>query len=424
MRFIARYRDPEGHQRGKAFPTKKAANEFLARVAVDVQRGEYVSPDNARRPLGPIAEEWIASLYHLKPKTLMNYENALRYHVLPRLGETPVGAIDQHRVRRFITDMLGDGVSPAQVRKAVGRLKQTLDLAVELGLIRKNPCVGVKLPPMPHEEMHFLTADQIATLAAGMPEPYDLMVRFRRLHRPARGRDRRAAPSSPTAGRCQRRRADRRVGGARRPGRARPQILQLPPRGQAAGLPRGAAARTPRRRGTGHARVPRAAGRSDAAQQLLQRIFKPTLRQTLPKHLHGVRFHDLRHSNAALLIAEGGHRKAIQQRLGHSSITVTLDRYGHLFPSLDDALADALDATYRTTLDARRSLSGPGDEDPPDDVVVDLWSAGGPRAGEATTKSLSPAETSSREPDSNRRPSLYKVWRPESGERERTPAEG
>jgi len=38
------YRDPEGHQRGKAFPTKKAANEFLARVAVDVQRGEYVSP--------------------------------------------------------------------------------------------------------------------------------------------------------------------------------------------------------------------------------------------------------------------------------------------------------------------------------------------------------------------------------------------
>jgi len=174
----ARYRDPEGHQRGKSFPTKKATKEFLARVAVDVQRGEYVSPDNARRPLGPIAEEWVASLCHLKPRTLMNYENTLRYHVLPRLGETPVGAIDQRRVRRFITDMLGDGVSPAQVRKAVGRLKQTLDLAVELGTVRKNPCVGVKLPSMPHEEVHFLTADQIATLADGMPEPYDLMVRF------------------------------------------------------------------------------------------------------------------------------------------------------------------------------------------------------------------------------------------------------
>jgi integrase len=48
-----------------------------------------------------------------------------------------------------------------------------------------------------------------------------------------------------------------------------------------------------------------------------------------------------------LLIAQGGHPKTIQYRLGHSSITVTLDRYGHLFPALDDALTDALDATYR-----------------------------------------------------------------------------
>jgi integrase len=47
------------------------------------------------------------------------------------------------------------------------------------------------------------------------------------------------------------------------------------------------------------------------------------------------------------LIAQGAHPKAIQHRLGHSSITVTLDRYGHLFPALDDALTDALDETYR-----------------------------------------------------------------------------
>jgi integrase len=44
--------------------------------------------------------------------------------------------------------------------------------------------------------------------------------------------------------------------------------------------------------------------------------------------------------------------KAIQYRLGHSSITVTLDRYGHLFPALDDALTDALDAPYRAADDA------------------------------------------------------------------------
>jgi integrase len=45
------------------------------------------------------------------------------------------------------------------------------------------------------------------------------------------------------------------------------------------------------------------------------------------------RFHDLRHSSVALAIAEGAHPKAIQVRMGHSSINVTLDRYGHLFRS-------------------------------------------------------------------------------------------
>jgi integrase len=45
------------------------------------------------------------------------------------------------------------------------------------------------------------------------------------------------------------------------------------------------------------------------------------------------RFHDLRHTSVALAIAEGAHPKAIQARMGQSSITVTLDRYGHLFPS-------------------------------------------------------------------------------------------
>ena len=55
------------------------------------------------------------------------------------------------------------------------------------------------------------------------------------------------------------------------------------------------------------------------------------------------RFHDLRHTSVALAIASGAHPKAIQVRMGHSSITVTLDRYGHLFPELDEAIAAAFD---------------------------------------------------------------------------------
>jgi integrase len=78
------------------------------------------------------------------------------------------------------------------------------------------------------------------------------------------------------------------------------------------------------------------------------RHFKPAvLRAALPPAL---RFHDLRHTSAALLIAQGAHPKAIMERLGHSSIQVTLDRYGHLFPGLDEALTDGLEATYRGSL--------------------------------------------------------------------------
>ena len=54
------------------------------------------------------------------------------------------------------------------------------------------------------------------------------------------------------------------------------------------------------------------------------------------------RLHDLRHTHAAWLIALGEHPKTIQQRLGHGSITVTLDRYGHLMEGLDEDAADRL----------------------------------------------------------------------------------
>jgi integrase len=57
-----------------------------------------------------------------------------------------------------------------------------------------------------------------------------------------------------------------------------------------------------------------------------------------------IRFHDLRHTCASLLIAQGAHPKAIQAHLGHSSIQVTMDRYGHLFPDALEHLADRLDA--------------------------------------------------------------------------------
>ncbi|MEN6371432.1 MAG: site-specific integrase [Armatimonadota bacterium] len=56
-----------------------------------------------------------------------------------------------------------------------------------------------------------------------------------------------------------------------------------------------------------------------------------------------VRFHDLRHTYVSLLIAQGEHMKVISELLGHSSISITMDRYGHLLPTLADAVAERFD---------------------------------------------------------------------------------
>jgi YD repeat-containing protein len=59
--------------------------------------------------------------------------------------------------------------------------------------------------------------------------------------------------------------------------------------------------------------------------------------------LHGVRFHDCRHSHASLMLKQGVHPKVVSERLGHSSIVVTLDVYSHVAPGIQEAAAQAFD---------------------------------------------------------------------------------
>jgi integrase len=75
-----------------------------------------------------------------------------------------------------------------------------------------------------------------------------------------------------------------------------------------------------------------------------RRVWDPTLvRATVTP----AKFHDLRHFAAAIAVANGAHPKTLQARLGHASITMTLDTYGYLFDGLDADLADWMDETHR-----------------------------------------------------------------------------
>ena len=75
-----------------------------------------------------------------------------------------------------------------------------------------------------------------------------------------------------------------------------------------------------------------------------RRIFTPAVKRA---GLEPLRLHDLRHTSASLAIEAGAHPKQIQALLGHSSITSTLDRYGHLLPGMDEALAERMDEVGR-----------------------------------------------------------------------------
>src|SRR5262249_10515832 len=75
-------------------------------------------------------------------------------------------------------------------------------------------------------------------------------------------------------------------------------------------------------------------------------VFLPLLKRTrLPR----IRFHDLRHTSASLLLAAGVHPKVVQERLGHSQIAITMDTYSHVMPTLGAEAAGKMDAVLAMT---------------------------------------------------------------------------
>jgi integrase len=82
-------------------------------------------------------------------------------------------------------------------------------------------------------------------------------------------------------------------------------------------------------------------------------VFKPTVQAVGRERF---RFHDLRHTYATLLISQGAHPRVVMDRLGHSSIQITMNTYGHLFPSEDEATINGLENVFQ---EASASVSRP-----------------------------------------------------------------
>ena len=229
--------------------------------------------------------------------------------------------------------------APRQAELALRLLKQVLANAKERGHLVDEGVFRVRAPRRDQHEMRFLDWDEVEELAANTVAPYGNLVQLAALTGLRQGElfalcDRNVDLEAltvqvmhgayegelvPVKTRASRRRVDLSTTAAHV---LRRQLL----------------ARKPNERGLV---FPSPRGEVLNDDNFRHRVFRPAVRRT---KLTGIRFHDLRHTYAALMVAAGAHPKYLQAQMGHSSIRVTLDLYGHLFPDANRGVLESLDA--------------------------------------------------------------------------------
>ncbi len=359
-KWDVRYRDDTRRQRKRTFDRKIDAQRFVNTVEADLLRGDWIDPQRGKERFDVWAEKWVKTLGDKKPKTAESYESIVNRHLLPRFGTWPLSAIDYPAVLAFISDLQGQGLGSGTVRNIRDVLRLILQLAVRSEALKTNPVIGIKVAKSGRNEMIFLEPDQVMALAHEVSQP---PPRYRREERRRDGYPeyglfvRLAAFTGLRAGELvalrtrsvdlMRRRIHVRASATEARGEL--QIVDTKTyEHRAVPIPKSLIDELAEHlHGLGPNdfvwRSPQ--GGPFRYGNWFKRHFKPAAaRAGLPD---GTRFHDLRHTYAALLISRGAHPRSIMERLGHSTITVTLDTYGHLFPGLEAVLDDELDDMYQ-----------------------------------------------------------------------------
>jgi integrase len=338
-RYRARYRDPLGRVTSTTFDRRADAQRFLAEMETEKARGSWIDPRHADLPLAKWSEEFLALARRLSPSTQETYRRDLTKYVLPALGAYRLGALPPDEIENWLNDELEAGIAASSVHRHYRTLRRVLQVAVDKQRILANPCDRVEPPRVPKREMVFLDWEQAVALAEAHSERFQALIylavdsgmRWSELIGLRRAKlDLRLHKVRVTE------QLIRLVGGewVRKEPKTPASVRSITISSVTADLMSEHLERFASS-GTDGLVFANAAGNPIAASSFWNNHFSPAQERSGVK----CRFHDLRHSSVALAIAEGAHPKAIQARMGHSSINVTLDRYGHLFPELDQAIA-------------------------------------------------------------------------------------
>ena len=299
--------------------------------------------------------EWLAAVKpSLRPSTYKKYESALRLHVYPALGRLQLAKVSPQQVSRMYADLIEQGLASQSVVHVHRILHRALKNAVRWGVIARNVTDAVDPPRVVRREMQVLTPRQVRQLlsaeetaplrpllalavATGMRQGELFALRWsdvdlraahlvvrRALVRAAAGGAEFAEPK--TAGSTRRVELSTTAVDALREQWRRQQ--------------------EDKRRASNRAWrdldlvFTNRFGSPLNPQNTVQRQFYPLLEKLgLPK----IRFHDLRHTAATLLLAAGVHPKIVSEMLGHSDTGITLDLYSHVIPGLHQRAAAAFD---------------------------------------------------------------------------------
>ncbi len=337
------YRDSRGRQHSKSFTHKADARAFATKVERDKRTGGLIEADASRVTVAGLWER--ASRRHeaLKPKTRALYETLWNSLIAPRFAEEKITAIRPADVEDWIHE-ISKGRSASTVKAARGLLSRLLQAAVDQELLARNPCSVVKPPSPEHREARVLAPEEVERLAeeAG---PYRALIIT-------------AAETGARFGELAALRVED-VNFLKRTIRIDETLVEV--RGHLHfGTPKTKASRrvVPVSERVIQEITRSLEGRDVGPKDLVfqapeggplryslwrKRYFAPAARRA---GLSGLRFHDLRHTHTAWLIEAGVHPKEIQARLGHSTIRVSMDVYGHLFPDSGERVVEALEA-YR-----------------------------------------------------------------------------
>ncbi|WP_162248836.1 site-specific integrase [Aeromicrobium sp. Root472D3] len=332
-------------QRSKSFKDHGDAKRFKAVLEGDMVNGNYLDPKHGTITVAKfVADHAEALVIDVRVSTRNRIDGIYRSHVLPEFGHLPLNAVDARAVAAWVNKM-SLSLNASTVRKNVFALRRVLDLAVSYGLIRTNVAAAVRLPAEPKHEQKYLTHSQAWTLAETIPAEFKAMVlvavfgglRFGEVT----GLQRKHILIETNQIQVCRTLIDLGKGGVTfGPPKTKTSIRTVTvPRSIMLELVAHMDAYT----AVGDDALVFTGKRGTAIRRswFYRMYWLPTVEKA---GLSGLRFHDLRHTFVALWVSLGRNAKQVSKAAGHSSVSFTLDRYGHLYESDDAGLADELDA--------------------------------------------------------------------------------